>query len=61
MILMITMIGKADAGYDPWALLGVGIAAGLGIGVSAYGQGKVGATAPTRSPRPGRGSATTSP
>ena len=43
MILMITMTGKADAGYDPWALLGVGIAAGLAIGVSAYGQGKVGA------------------
>ncbi len=44
MILMITMAGKADAGYDPWALLGVGIVAGLGIGVSAYGQGKVGAS-----------------
>ncbi len=43
MILMITMVGKADAGYDPWALLGVGILAGLGMGVSAYGQGKVGA------------------
>jgi len=43
MILMITMVGKADAGYDPWALLGIGIVAGLGIGVSAYGQGKVGA------------------
>jgi len=43
MILMITMVGKADAGYDPWALLGVGIVAGLGMGVSAYGQGKVGA------------------
>jgi len=43
MILMITMTAKADAGYDPWALLGVGIAAGLAIGVSAYGQGKAGA------------------
>jgi len=43
MILMITMVGKADSGYDPLALLGVGIAAGLGMGVSAYGQGKVGA------------------
>jgi V/A-type H+-transporting ATPase subunit K len=43
MILMITMIGKADDGYDPWALLGIGIAAGLGMGISAYGQGKVGA------------------
>jgi V/A-type H+-transporting ATPase subunit K len=43
MILMITMTGKADAGYNPWALLGVGVAAGIGIGASAYGQGKVGA------------------
>jgi V/A-type H+-transporting ATPase subunit K len=43
MILMITMTGKADAGYDPWALLGVGIAAGIGMGASAYGQGKAGA------------------
>ena len=43
MILMITMVAKADAGYDPWALLGIGVAAGLGMGVSAYGQGKVGA------------------
>ena len=43
MILMITMTAKADAGYDPWALLGVGIGAGLAIGVSAYGQGKAGA------------------
>jgi V/A-type H+-transporting ATPase subunit K len=43
MILMITMLGKADAGYDPYALLGVGIAAGIGIGASAYGQGRAGA------------------
>ena len=43
MILMITMLGKADAGYNPWALLGVGIGAGIGIGASAYAQGKVGA------------------
>jgi len=43
MILMITMMGKADAGYNPWALLGVGIGAGIGIGASAYAQGKVGA------------------
>jgi V/A-type H+-transporting ATPase subunit K len=43
MILMITMTGKADAGYDPFALLGVGIAAGIGIGMSAYGQGRAGA------------------
>ena len=43
MILMITMTGKADAGYDPYALLGVGIAAGIGIGASAYGQGRAGA------------------
>jgi V/A-type H+-transporting ATPase subunit K len=43
MILMITMVSKADSGYDPWALLGIGILAGLGMGVSAYGQGKVGA------------------
>ena len=44
MILMITMLGKADAGYDPWALMGVGIAAGLGMGASAYGQGRAGAS-----------------
>jgi V/A-type H+/Na+-transporting ATPase subunit K len=43
MILMITMMGKADAGYNPWALMGAGIAAGIGIGFSAYGQGKAGA------------------
>ncbi|NLG64249.1 MAG: V-type ATP synthase subunit K [Actinobacteria bacterium] len=43
MILMITMLGKADAGYNPWALLGAGVAAGIGIGASAYAQGKVGA------------------
>ena len=43
MILMITMDGKADAGYNPWALLGIGVAAGIGIGASAYAQGKVGA------------------
>lgn len=43
MILMITMLGKADAGYNPWALMGAGIAAGIGMGASAYGQGKAGA------------------
>ena len=43
MILMITMLGKADAGYDPFALLGVGVFAGLAIGVSACMQGKAGA------------------
>jgi len=43
MILMITLLGKADAGYNPYAILGVGIAAGIGMGASAYGQGKVGA------------------
>jgi V/A-type H+/Na+-transporting ATPase subunit K len=43
MILMITMTSKADAGYDWWALLGVGIASGLAIGASAMYQGKVGA------------------
>jgi V/A-type H+-transporting ATPase subunit K len=43
MILMITMTGKADSGYDPYALLGVGIAAGIGMGASAYGQGRAGA------------------
>jgi len=43
MILMITMTAKADAGYNPYALLGAGVAAGIGIGASAYGQGKVGA------------------
>jgi V/A-type H+-transporting ATPase subunit K len=39
----LSQTGKADAGYNPWALLGVGVAAGIGIGASAYGQGKVGA------------------
>jgi V/A-type H+/Na+-transporting ATPase subunit K len=43
MILMITMTGKADAGYNPFALLGVGVFAGLAIGVSAWMQGKAGA------------------
>ena len=43
MILMITMLGAADNGYNPYALLGVGVAAGLGIGASSYGQGKAGA------------------
>lgn len=43
MILMITMLGKADDGYSPWGLLGAGIAAGIGIGLSAYGQGRAGA------------------
>lgn len=43
MILMITMMGKADGNYNPYALLGVGIAAGLAIGASAVGQGKAGA------------------
>ena len=43
MIVMITMLGKADAGYNPWALLGAGIAAGIGMGASAYAQGRVGA------------------
>jgi V/A-type H+-transporting ATPase subunit K len=43
MILMITMTAKADAGYDPWALIGVGIAAGLAIGASALFQGRGGA------------------
>mgnify|MGYP000856969558 FL=1 len=43
MILMFTMIGKADSGYDPFALLGVGFFAGLAIGVSAWMQGAAGA------------------
>lgn len=43
MILMITMVGKANAGFNPWALLGVGIVAGLAIGMSAFMQGRAGA------------------
>lgn len=43
MILMITLAGKADDGYDPWALLGIGVVAGIAMGVSAFAQGKVGA------------------
>jgi V/A-type H+-transporting ATPase subunit K len=43
MILMITMTAKADAGYNPFALLGVGVFAGLAIGVSAWMQGAAGA------------------
>lgn len=43
MILMITMNGKADAGMNPFALLGVGVFAGLAIGMSAFMQGKAGA------------------
>lgn len=43
MILMITMTGKADAGFNPWALLGVGIVAGLAIGMSSFMQGRAGA------------------
>ncbi len=43
MILMITLVGKADSGYNPWALLGVGIVTGAAMGMSAIGQGKVGA------------------
>ena len=43
MILMITMLGKADAGYNPFALLGAGVFAGLAIGTSAWMQGRAGA------------------
>ena len=43
MILMITMMSKADAGYSPYALLGVGIVAGIALGASAFAQGKAGA------------------
>ncbi len=45
MILMFTIAGKADAGYNPFALLGVGFFAGLAIGVSAWMQGAAGAAA----------------
>ncbi|NLE74377.1 MAG: V-type ATP synthase subunit K [Actinobacteria bacterium ADurb.Bin444] len=45
MILMFTIAGKADAGYNPFALLGVGFFAGLAIGVSAWMQGVAGAAA----------------
>jgi len=43
MILMITMMGKADDGYNPYALLGVGIFAGLAMGASSWMQGRAGA------------------
>jgi V/A-type H+-transporting ATPase subunit K len=45
MILMFQIASKADAGYDPWALLGIGIFAGLGIGVSSWMMGVAGAAA----------------
>ena len=43
LILMTTMLGKADAGYNPLALLGVGVVAGLALGISAFAQGRAGA------------------
>jgi V/A-type H+-transporting ATPase subunit K len=43
MILMFTMAGKADDGFNPWGLLGIGIFAGLAIGMSAWMQGLAGA------------------
>lgn len=45
MILMFTMLDKAKAGYDPIALLGIGIFGGLAIGASSWMQGKAGAGA----------------
>lgn len=43
MILMFTINGRAEEGYNPFALLAVGFFAGLAIGVSAWMQGAAGA------------------
>lgn len=45
MILMFQITSRADAGFDPWALLGIGFFAGLGIGSSAWMMGAAGAAA----------------
>lgn len=43
MILMFQLASRASAGYDPYALLGIGFFAGLAIGMSAWMQGAAGA------------------
>ncbi|MBN2652287.1 MAG: V-type ATP synthase subunit K [Spirochaetales bacterium] len=45
LILMNRIAGADLAVIDPWQLLGVGILGGLGMGFSAYLQGKAGAAA----------------
>ena len=45
MILMFTMIGKANAGFAFPALIGIGIVGGIAIGLSAWLQGRAGAAA----------------
>lgn len=45
MILMFTISGKADTGFNPYGLLGIGFFAGLAIGMSAWMQGLAGASA----------------
>jgi len=45
MIVMFTITGKADAGFNAYGLLAIGFLAGLAIGVSAWMQGLAGAAA----------------
>jgi V/A-type H+-transporting ATPase subunit K len=45
MILMFLMTGKAAEGYNPFALIGMGLFAGLAIGASAWMQGRAAAGA----------------
>jgi V/A-type H+-transporting ATPase subunit K len=45
MILMFTMIGKAEEQFSFIALIGIGVVGGIAIGMSAWMQGRAGAGA----------------
>ena len=55
MILMFTMLGKAEAGYSFVALIGMGVVAGLAIAGSAWMQGRAGAGASDALAETGKG------
>ncbi|MCG8481100.1 MAG: V-type ATP synthase subunit K [Spirochaetales bacterium] len=55
LILMNALAAAAQAGADPWLLIGAGIPGGMAMGFSAWFQGKAGAVASDALTETGKG------
>ena len=55
LILMNALAAAAEAGADPWLLIGAGIPGGMAMGFSAWFQGKSGAVASDALAETGKG------
>jgi V/A-type H+-transporting ATPase subunit K len=55
LILMNALAASAEAGSDPWLLIGAGLFGGMAMGMSAWFQGKAGAVASDALAETGKG------